>query len=112
MEEQAEQYQLLYQDRPPFEVLSTRWLSYGDIIRLKGIEEMVEVYYNSSQFVHTLELLEQAFPDAFTMYEMLSEYYEVQQLRGINHSRIRRYEILAAFVEEYDGEKKKSTGNC
>lgn len=107
MEEQAEQYQLLYQERPPFEVLSTRWLSYGDIIRLKGIEEMVEVYYNSGQFVHTLELLEEAFPDAFTMYETLSEYYEIHQLRGLNHSRIRRYEILAAFAAEYDVEKKE-----
>lgn len=107
MKEQTERYQLLYQDRPPFEVLSTRWLSYADVIRLKGIEEMVEVHYNSGQFVHTLELLEEAFPDAFTMYEKLSEYYEVQKLRGINHSRIRRYEILSAFAAEYDGEKKE-----
>ncbi len=107
MEEQAERYQLVYQDRPPFEVLSTRWLSYADIIRLKGIEEMVEVYYNSGQFVHTLELLEQAFPDAFTMYEKLSGYYESCQLRGINHSRIRRYEILSAFAAEYDGRRKE-----
>lgn len=107
MEEQAEQYQLLYQDRPPFEVLSTRWLSYGDIIRLKGIEEMLEVHYNSGQFIHTLEILEQAFPDAFTMYEKLSVFYEAHQLSGIQHTRIRRYEILSAFAEEYDGERKE-----
>lgn len=105
MEGQAKQYQLLYQDRPPFEVLSTRWLSYEDIIRLKGIEEMVEVYYNSGQFVHTLEHLEHAFPDAFTMYEKLSAYYETHQLSGLNHTRIRRYEILYAFAKEYDGDR-------
>ncbi len=105
MEEQAELYRLVYQERPPFEILSTRWLSYGDIIRLKGIEEMVEVYYNSGQFVHTLALLEQAFPDAFAMYEKLSAYYEAHCLNGIQHTRIRRYEILSSFAVEYDGER-------
>ncbi len=107
MEEQAECYQLLYQERPPFEVLSTRWLSYGDVIRLKGVEEMVEVYYNSGQFVHTMELLEKAFPDAFTMYDRLSGYYEEKRLRGINHSRIRWYEILLDFAAEWDPARKE-----
>lgn len=103
MEEQAGNYRLLYQDRPPFEVLSTRWLSYGDVIRLKGIEEMVEVYYNSGQFVHTMERMEQAFPDAFTMYDRLRAYYERHCLRGVSHSRVRRYEILLDFAAEEDG---------
>ena len=49
----------------PFEVLSTKWLSYDDVIRLKGVEEMVEVYYNSGQFVNTLRLLEEEFTDTF-----------------------------------------------
>lgn len=107
MEEQAEGYELLYQDRPPFEVLSTKWLSYEDVIRLKGIEEMLEVYCNSGQFIHTMELLEKAFPDAFTMYDRLSVYYDSRQLRGINHSRIRRYEILLDFAAEWDSTHKE-----
>lgn len=105
MEERAKSYSLLYQDRPPFEVLSTKWLSYGDVIRLKGIEEMVEVYYNSGQFVHTVELLESVFPDAFTMYDRLRGYYERHRLLGVSHSRVRRYEILLDFAAEADGEQ-------
>lgn len=108
MEEQAKSYGLLYQDRPPFEVLSTRWLSYTDMVRLKRIEEMVEVYYNSNQFLHTMKLLDQVFPDAFSMYEELSYYYESHHLYGISHSRIERYEILFAFVEAHDGERKET----
>lgn len=100
METQTDAYQLVYQERPPFEVLSTRWLSYEDVIRLKGVEEMVEVYYNSGQFVHTMELLEKKFPGAFSMYEALSSYYETHGLNGISHSRITRYEILFAFAVE------------
>ncbi len=105
MHENAQKYALVYQERPPFEVLSTRWLSYEDIIHLKGIEEMVEVYYNSRQFEHTLEKLEYAFEDAFTMFETLSKYYAEKGLFSMNHSRIARYEILLQFIAEQDYEQ-------
>lgn len=100
MHEKAEDYGLLYQDMPPYEVLSTRWIAYGEIRRLKKIEEMVEVYYNSRQFEYTIELLEQEYPDAFTMYEAIAAYYEKENLDKINHSRLARYEILFAFIEK------------
>lgn len=100
MHERAEQYGILYQDRPPYEVLSTRWLSYGDIIRLKKVEEMVEVYYNSAQFTNTMRRLEEDFPSAFAMYEALGAYYDRNGLSGIKHSRIARYEILFRFICE------------
>lgn len=103
MEEQAEAYELLYQERPPFEVLSTKWLSYEDVIALKGVEEMLEVYYNSGQFVRTLELLETEFEDAFSMFEALRDYYETEKLNQMNHTRISRYEILSAFVKQHQG---------
>ncbi len=105
MHEKTRDYELLYQDRPPFEVLSTRWLSYDDVIRLKGVEEMVEVYYNSGQFVNTLRLLEEEFTDTFVLYENLSCYYEENGLHMMNHSRITRYEVLFAFIKEEHVEK-------
>ncbi len=101
MEEKARDYELVFQERPPFEVLSTKWLSYAEVIRLKGMEEMVEVHYNSGQFEHTMELLEPIFGDAFTMYDALREYYEAHGLDQVNHSRIGRYEIMWAFLQEY-----------
>lgn len=101
MHEKTRDYELLYQDRPPFEVLSTRWLSYDDVIRLKGVEEMVEVYYNSGQFVNTLRLLEEEFTDTFVLYENLSRYYEENGLHMMNHSRITQYEVLFAFIKEH-----------
>ena len=107
MEEKAEDYELVFQSRPPYEVLSTKWLPYSDVIRLKKLEEMVEVYYNSGQFVNTLELLEQAFPDAFVMFESLAQYYEENDLGVVNHSRISRYEILFQFIQEADAGRKE-----
>lgn len=107
MEEQTENYELVYQNRPPYEVLSTKWLPYEDVIRLKGVEEMVEVHYNSGQFVNTLELLETEFADAFTMFEALRDYYDEHDLKGISHTRIARYEILYQFALENAPEKQE-----
>ena len=100
MEEKTKDYELLYQNRPPYEVLSTKWLPYSDVIRLKGLEEMVEVHYNSRQFEHTMELLEQVFGAAFVMFEEMSNYYEEHGYYGVNHNRVARYEILYAFIKE------------
>lgn len=100
MHERAQEYGLVYRELPPYEVLSTRWLSYADVLKLKGIEDMVEVYYNSGQFTQTLKQLESQFSDAFSMYENLARYYDRKQLTGLNHSRIARYEILHQFIKE------------
>ena len=99
MHEKMKEYELLCQNRPPYEVLSTKWLPYSDVIRLKKVEEMVEVYYNSFQFSHTMGLLVELFPSAFSMYEKMGNYYEKKGLFGLNHSRLTRYEILWDFVE-------------
>lgn len=98
MYEQASQYGLVYRQLPPYEVLYTRWISFEQVLRLKQVEEMLEVYYNSGQFTRTLELLEQEFADAFSMYEALACYYEEQRLNGRSHSRMARYEILHDFI--------------
>lgn len=106
MHEKTEEYRLLYQERPPYEVLSTKWLSYSDLIRLKQIEEMTEVYYNSGQFHNTMEHAREAFPDAFSMYEALARYYDSRGLFQVSHTRIARYEILKDFLGEYLSEEQ------
>ena len=100
MMEMTREYQILYKDREPYEVLSTAWLTYGEILRLKMVESMVEVYYNSGQFKHTLVFLEQYFEDPFRMYEALGRFYEKKGYSEISHSRMRRYEILMEFAGE------------
>lgn len=100
MYEMAGQYDLVYRTLPPYEVLSTRWLPYADVLKLKGLEDMVEVYYNSRQYTKTLELLVKEFTDPFTMFEALAGYYKDHSLTGLNHSRMARYEILHTFIRE------------
>ena len=109
MEEQVAAYDLKYRGIPPYEVLSTKWLPYSDVIRLKGVEDMVEVYYNSGQFPATMKLLEKKFARPSEIFTSLAEYYEKNGLTGISHSRLARYEILYRFLEEKEVKVEQST---
>lgn len=95
-----EAYGLVYKEKPPYEILYTNWLSYEDVMKLKGIEEMVEVYYNSGQFVTTIETLVQTYESPFEMYTELNAYYEEKEYSGQKHSRIARFEILYDFIQK------------
>ena len=109
MEEQVAAYDLKYRGIPPYEVLSTKWLPYSDVIRLKGVEDMVEVYYNSGQFPATMKLLEKKFARPSEIFTSLAEYYEKNGLTGISHSRLARYEILYGFLEGKETKVEQST---
>lgn len=100
MQEMQQEYELRYKDEPPYEVLSTKWLPYSDVIELKGIEEMVEIYYNSGQFTHVVEALVKNYASAYQMYQDLWQYYEEHDYMGIQHRRSARYEIVLDFVKE------------
>ena len=99
MKEEAEKYGIVHKEKEPYEVLSTQWLPYGDVLKLKAVESMVEVYYNSGQFQHTLEYLVPLAKDAFTFYESLGAFYEKKGYSEISHSRMRRYEILLEYLQ-------------
>lgn len=107
MESQKEDYHLLYKSTPPYEVLSTKWISYEDILLLKGVEEMVEVYYNSRQFEHTMEALKREYKSVFGLYKRLWSFYRKYGLQNVQHKRSARYEILLDYVKEYHSDKQE-----
>ena len=100
MYHEAQKYEILYKEKEPYEVLSTAWLSYEDILKLKMVERMVEVNYNSGQFRKTLSWIETFYQEMFSFYESLGAYYEEKGYEEISHSRLRRYEILLEFLKE------------
>jgi len=99
MMEMCQEYEIVYKTRESYEVLSTKWLDYDHVLKLKNVENMVEVYYNSGQFQNTLEYLEGFFPDAFSIYEGLGRFYMEKGYGDVSHTRMRRYEILLEFLE-------------
>ncbi len=96
----AKEYGILYHDNPPYEVLATKWLSYDDVLRMKRIEEMLEVYYNSGQFEIAMKVLKACYDSAFEMFQKLGDFYEEKKLFGMSHSRIKRCDILLEFVKK------------
>lgn len=108
MELQKHSYGLVSKDIPPYEVLYTKWLSYEDILTLKSVESMTEIYYNSGQFTYTMRQLKQEFPTPFDMYQKLGEFYQENGYHKRSHSRISKYEMLDEFISllTADAEKK------
>ena len=100
MYEHAKEYEIAYHSRPPYEVLKTKWLPYDDVLKIRQVEEMLEVYYNSGQFEVTMKVLGVLFKSAFFLFQDLGKFYEKKGYFGMSHARIRRSEILLEFVEE------------
>ena len=106
MHEKAKDYGIAYLDKPPYEVLYTKWLSFEDVVKLKKIEEMVEIYYNSNQFTHTLSVLEREFATPFSLYESLADFYENKGYFIKTPSRMYRYDVLLEFIMTVVSEEK------
>lgn len=99
MYEHYKDYGVVFTDSSPYEVMSTKWISFSDILRLKRVEEMVEVYFNSHQFEKSIEYLEKGFDNSFAFFDALGDFYEEKGYFDIAHSRIRRAEILLEFAD-------------
>lgn len=98
MWEKAEDYGIAFQDKAPYEVLYTKWISYDEILKLKQIEEIVELYYNSNQFTYTLPALEKEFANPFEMYEQIAGFYAEKGYFVSSPARNYRYQVLLEFV--------------
>ena len=111
MYDHAKEYGIIYHDRPPYEVLSTKWISFDDVLRIKKVEEMLEVYYNSGQFEITMKLMDVLYDSAFDFFQRLGDFYEENGYLAMSHSRIRRCEILLEFMQAElqakEGERKQ-----
>ena len=109
MEEEVKKYNILYRNQPPYEVLGTKWLSYDEIILLKGVEELVELYYNSGQYTLTLKYAVPFFESPFRFYEMFSAWYRGKGYHKLNHNRLEKYNILREFLREHMDENEWNT---
>ena len=106
MHDMAEEYGLIYLDKPPYEVLYTNWLTYEDVRKLKKVEEMVEIYYNSNQFVNTLKAMQSLFTSPFALFEALADFYQEKGYFIETPSRAYRYDVLLDFIGQYDGKRE------
>lgn len=102
MYDDAKEYGIAYKSFPPYEVLYTNWLTYDDILNLKKVENVLEIYYGSGQFVHAVAYLERFFHSPYDFYDKLGKFYAKEHENGEKHSRIERYNILLKFAHQYN----------
>ena len=107
MYENRAAYGLVYRSEPPYEVLSTNWVSYDEMIRLKGIEQIVELYYNSHQYDRTLKEVLEGEDSAFRFFEDFAGDYRERGYHLVNHSRKEKYYILKDFLDRRCPEKSE-----
>ncbi|MFA9377575.1 MAG: B12-binding domain-containing radical SAM protein [Lachnotalea sp.] len=102
MHEWADKYGIIYRTNPVYEVLYTKWLNHDELLAIKKVEEMVELYYNSRQFTNTVKWLSKVFESPFDCFQLLGNFYEERGYSGVSQSRMTRYDILLEFSEKYD----------
>ncbi|WP_455717542.1 B12-binding domain-containing radical SAM protein [Anaerosporobacter sp.] len=108
MHEFSKQGCITYKNHAPYEVLFTDWLSYDEVLQLKQVEDMVEVYHNSGQFMYSIQYLEHFFETPFDFYQEIGRFYEEQGLNSMSHTRMSRYEILLRFMRGLTQSEKMS----
>ncbi len=93
-------YGFKFLDSPPYEVLETNYIKYEEMLKLKGIEDLVEKYYNEGYFEHSIEyIIKNHYKSSFDFYEDYLKYWEGNGFHKISHSRNRLYEILIQFCK-------------
>lgn len=110
MESMIEEYGIRYRSQPPYEVLSTKWLSYDDVNILKGVEELVEMYYNSGQYANILKYAIPYYSSPYDFYHAFAAYYKEKEYHKLNHTRMRKYEILKEFLSQTLGKSAMEEG--
>ena len=101
MYDEVEKYQYKYYSKPPYEVFSNKFISFGELVKLKNLEKMLDYYYNSEKFSYTCDfVIKNNFDSAFTFFEKIADYYDKKEYLKISHKEVALFNILYDFYVE------------
>lgn len=100
LHQKQKEFEIVYHDTAPYEVLTTHELPYADTLRLKYVEEMVETYYNSGRFLNTLAYLVPLYESPFAFFEALSQFWVSENYHYLGLSKMGLFDVLWRFVEQ------------
>lgn len=101
MYDEVEKYQYKYFSKPPYEVFSNEFISFGELVKLKNIEKMLDYYYNSEKFSYTCDfVIKNNFDSAFSFFEKIADYYDRKGYLKISHKEVALFNILYDFYVE------------
>ncbi|WP_419003122.1 B12-binding domain-containing radical SAM protein [Anaerotignum lactatifermentans] len=100
LHQKQKEFEIVYHDTAPYEVLTTHELPYADTLRLKYVEEMVETYYNSGRFLNTLAYLVPLYESPFAFFEAVSQFWVGENYHYLGLSKMGLFDVLWRFVEQ------------
>ena len=101
MYDEVEKYQYKYYSRPPYEVFSNEFISFGELVKLKNLEKMLDYYYNSEKFRYTCDfVINNNFDTPFAFFEKIADYYDKKGYLKISHKEVALFNILYDFYVE------------
>ncbi|KDR96029.1 Radical SAM superfamily enzyme YgiQ, UPF0313 family [Peptoclostridium litorale DSM 5388] len=100
-ENQISKHGYEFSSKPPYEILSNKYIGFGEILRLKEIEEILELYWNSRGFSKSCTYVIENFysESPFRFFEDFSRYWSDRGYFEVGHSRNALYEMFSGFYE-------------
>ena len=95
---EAEEYRYIYRDKPPYEVISNIFVSSMDIVKLKMIENVLDLYYNKGGFSDSLAYCtDYLYDNPFEFYEEFSSFFYLKGYQNKSQSKENLYRIFWNF---------------
>lgn len=94
---QEDEYGYVFHDKPPYTIIYNKYLSVWDILRLKQIDRVLNLYYNRGGFQLTLDYLSKLHNSAFDFYEEFALFYYLKGFQEVSHRKEDLYRILKKY---------------
>lgn len=91
---EAEQHEIVYRDKAPYEIISNKYISCEEILFLKDLELVFDKVYNSGAFPKTLDYLLANFADAFEVFSILAQFFRLHKLIGASFSKASLFDYV------------------
>lgn len=92
-----------FSDRPPYEVFFSKYLSFDELLDLKGVEGLLDRYYNSGRFAYTLGFMLEHPGSAFDFFLAFHRFNRTQGRTRLPAALKDLYGLLAEFAASATG---------
>ncbi|MDX5607264.1 B12-binding domain-containing radical SAM protein [Clostridioides difficile] len=102
MRKVADEHGFKYKDYAPYEFLYNNYISYEETLKLKDIEDILERYYNSKNFVLSMRYIIGRFykQSPFKFFEVFAKYFDENGYFDLAQGKNQLYKILMDFYNE------------
>ncbi len=96
----ADKWGYIYMDKAPYEMLGNDLMPFGDIVRIKRVEDVLEKYWNAHRMDHTLlYLVDRVFSSPFDFFQTFGDFWESSGWQKIGHQLEDLFSRLWLFLE-------------